>query len=83
WSDRDPVAAKRLAAARAAVAAVAAEHDLPAENLIVPDSVRRLAWQPPEVVDTQTVRAALTATGARRWQVELTAAPLAEALATD
>jgi ribonuclease D len=83
WSDRDPVAAKRLAAARAAVAAVAAEHDLPAENLIVPDSVRRLAWQPPEVVDAQTVRAALTATGARRWQVELTAAPLAEALATD
>jgi ribonuclease D len=83
WADRDPAAAKRLAAARAAVAAVAAEHNLPAENLIVPDSVRRLAWVPPETVDETTVAAALTATGARRWQVELTAGPLAEALNTD
>jgi ribonuclease D len=83
WADRDPAAAKRLAAARAAVAAIAQEHNLPAENLLVPDSVRRLAWVPPETVDAESVRAALTATGARRWQVELTAEPLAEALNAD
>jgi ribonuclease D len=83
WSDRDPAAAKRLAAVRAVVTAIADEHQLPAENLILPDSVRRLAWVPPETVDAGTVRAALTATGARRWQVELTAAPLAEALNAD
>jgi ribonuclease D len=83
WADRDPAAAKRLAAARAAVAAIAEEHNLPAENLIVPDSVRRLAWVPPETVDAESVSAALTATGARRWQVELTAGPLAEALNAD
>jgi ribonuclease D len=80
WADRDPVAAKRLAAARAAVTTVAAEHTLPPENLIAPDSVRRLAWAPPETIDAQTVGAALSASGARRWQVSLVAGPLAEAL---
>jgi ribonuclease D len=82
WADRDPAAAKRLAAARAAVTAVAAEHTLPPENLIAPDSVRRLAWLPPEPVDAESVAAALTANGARRWQVTLVAPPLAEALNT-
>ena len=34
WAERDPVAAKRLAAARAAVAALADASHLPAENLL-------------------------------------------------
>ncbi|HEV7825088.1 MAG TPA: HRDC domain-containing protein [Mycobacteriales bacterium] len=83
WADRDPAAAKRLAAARAAVTAIAAEHTLPAENLIAPDAVRRLAWLPPEQVDTASVTAALAASGARQWQVGLVAEALAEALATE
>jgi ribonuclease D len=83
WADRDPAAAKRLVAARAAVTAIATEHALPPENLIAPDAVRRLAWQPPATVDAPSVAAALEATGARRWQVELTAKGLAEALSAD
>ena len=47
WQERDPVAAQRLAAVRTAIAALADEHSLPAENLVQPDAVRRLAWQPP------------------------------------
>jgi ribonuclease D len=80
WADRDPAAAKRLAAARAAVTTVAEAHTLPPENLIAPDTVRRLAWLPPETVDRDTVAAALTANGARGWQVDLVAPVLAEAL---
>jgi ribonuclease D len=83
WADRDPAAAKRLAAARAAVTAIAAEHTLPAENLIAPDTVRRLAWLPPEHVDAASVAAALTASGARRWQVGLIAESLAESLSSE
>jgi ribonuclease D len=79
WSERDPAAAARLAAAREAVTAIAAAHGLPGENLLPPDAVRRLSWEPPSPVTPETVAAALTGYGARPWQTELTAGPLAEA----
>ncbi|HVQ95622.1 MAG TPA: HRDC domain-containing protein [Mycobacteriales bacterium] len=81
WADRDPDAAARLAAARAAIGELSDRHVLPVENLLAPDLVRRLAWQPPAEPGGVAVAAALVAGGARRWQVELTAEPLAEALA--
>jgi ribonuclease D len=80
WSERDPVAATRLAAVRAAVAALADEHGLPAENLLPPDAVRRLAWQPPDPVSPAAIGADLGRYGARPWQVEVTATPISGAL---
>ena len=73
WSERDPLAAARLQAARQVVTAIAAEVSMPAENLISPDAVRRLSWEPPQPATPETIRAALTASGARPWQAELTA----------
>jgi ribonuclease D len=80
WAERDPVAARRLAAVRAVVAALADEHSLPTENLLQPDAVRRLAWQPPDPASPEDVAADLAAYGARPWQVDLTALPIAKAL---
>ncbi len=80
WAERDPAAADRLVAAKAAVAALADEHNLPAENLLAPDTVRRLAWQPPQPLDAGAVDEALRALGAREWQLALVAGPLAKAL---
>jgi ribonuclease D len=80
WSDRDPAAAVRLAAARATLAEIAKQHRVPLQNLLAPDLVRRLCWEPPELFDTATVERQLVAGGARRWQCELTAHPLATAL---
>ncbi|MDF2969070.1 MAG: ribonuclease [Nocardioidaceae bacterium] len=81
WGDRNPAAAARLAACRAVVAALSERHVVPAENLIPPDAVRRLAWEPPQPFGRDTVRAALVASGARPWQVDLLADRLAESLA--
>lgn len=81
WSERDPAAAGRLAAARLAVATIAEFHTLPVENLLSPDAVRRLSWDPPNPVTLNGVAAALRSWGARPWQVDLTAGPLAAALA--
>jgi ribonuclease D len=50
------------------------------ENLLAPDAVRRLAWEPPQPCDEPAVAQVLTGYGARPWQVELTAGPIAEAL---
>ena len=81
WGDREPAAATRLAAARAAVGAVAERLNLPVENLLAPDAVRRLCWSPPQPADEAAVAVFLREYGARGWQVELTARVLAEALA--
>ncbi len=78
WAQRDPVAAARLDRARAALQALAEQVNLPVENLLTPDLVRRLMWQPPE--DPSAVAATLSAAGARPWQVELTAGLLEDAL---
>jgi ribonuclease D len=80
WADRDPEAAARLVACRAAVGEIAEQHRLPTENLLSPDTVRRLAWTPPERPDSEVVAEVLRGHGAREWQVGLTADVLADAL---
>ncbi|GII76451.1 3'-5' exonuclease [Sphaerisporangium rufum] len=80
WADRDPAAAKRLAAARAAVAAIADEHRMPTENLLQPEAVRRLTWEPPADLGEPSVAARLRGLGAREWQIALTANALSKAL---
>lgn len=79
WADKDPVAAARLAGAKAAVAELAEQRNLPTENLITPDLVRRVSWEPPAEAGAPAVARALTALGARHWQVELVAPVMAEA----
>jgi ribonuclease D len=81
WAARDRTAADRLAAAKAAIAALAAEHNVPAENLVQPSAIRRLVWQPPDPPTTASVAAALHGFDVRSWQVQLIAGPLATALA--
>ncbi|MGP3970682.1 HRDC domain-containing protein [Streptomyces sp. 6N223] len=80
WPDRDPAAAARLAAARGAVTAHAEELRLPQENLLAPDVVRRLCWEPPAERTPQAVSEALRGLGAREWQIEQTVEALTEAL---
>jgi ribonuclease D len=80
WSDRDPAAAIRLAAARATLTEIAQQHRLPVQNLLAPDLLRRLCWEPPEPLDAAGIEQQLVAGGARRWQCELSTHPLATAL---
>ncbi len=80
WAERDPVAAARLARAREVVIRLATTHNLPPENLIAPDSIRRLSWSPPEEISRDTVADALRANGARNWQITLLVGELAPAL---
>lgn len=85
WSEREPAAHARLSAARAGLGELAEGLHLPVENLLSPDLVRRLCWQPPEVPAGEpsdpAVRDFLLAGGARPWQVEAALPCLCEALA--
>lgn len=81
WADKNPAAADRLGRAREVVASLAEQHDLPTENLVSPQLVRNLAWEPPAEVTVETVAAELRADGAREWQIGLIAEQLTTALA--
>jgi ribonuclease D len=81
WAERDPAAAARLTAARRTVAELAQAHTMPGENLLPPDAVRRISWEPPDPPEAGAVAAALATYGARPWQVELAAGPIADAFA--
>lgn len=78
WKSRKPEADVRLRHARAAVQAVAEELSMPAENLLAPDAVRRLAWDPIEPT-VEAVAEALRQRDARPWQVAATAQRIAVA----
>jgi ribonuclease D len=79
WSDKNPAAAQRLEAARAALATLSEELAIPAENLLTPDYLRRLCWEPPRDLTPEGLAEALTERGARSWQVSLLATPLCQA----
>lgn len=81
WADRNPAAFQRLSAARSALASEAETLHLPVENLLTPDLVRRMCWDPPAEASVVSVAEALGAAGARPWQVEHAAPLLAQALA--
>jgi ribonuclease D len=84
WADKDPVAARRLVQAREHISQLAEKLELPAENLLTPDYLRRLLWTPPETRSaselSEEVVTQLRGYGARPWQVELTTDLLVEAI---
>lgn len=79
WKERDPQAAARLTGARAVVESLSEEFDVPVENLLTPDLLRRLCWRPPADISASGLRATLAGMGARAWQAVLLAEPLAVA----
>ncbi|NKQ26957.1 ribonuclease D [Streptomyces galbus] len=83
WADKDPAAAARLSAARTAISALAEELSMPQENLITPDTVRRVCWEPPQSVTADSVAEALASHGARPWQVDLVTPALLTALSAE
>ena len=84
WAERDPVADRRFKAARESMLNLAQVHQLPVENLLTPDYLRRLMWAPPETREpaalAEAVRAQLASYGARPWQAELVTGALVGAI---
>jgi ribonuclease D len=80
WREKDPAAARRLAACKQVVSETAAEHQLLSQNLLAGDVIRRLAWRSVSPVTEDNLRARLAELGARPWQVDLLAAQLVTAL---
>ena len=82
WANRDPVAAERLTATRAALTAFAEEHTVPVENVCSPDPLRRVVWTPPAERSVEGFSMALAEHGVRPWQQEIVAPMLVAAFET-
>ena len=82
WADRNPPAFARWEAARTVIAGLSETHEIPAENLLTPELLRRLAWEPPDSLDPADMRTVLRQAGARDWQADLVVPPLAAAWAS-
>lgn len=80
WAERDPAAAARFATARNRMAELSEELNIPSENILTPDHLRRVCWRPPSEFSVEAISAALAELGARAWQIEKTAPLLAEAM---
>jgi ribonuclease D len=80
WPAKNPGAAARLAAVRGTLSTIAERYELPAENLLTPDHLRRLAWRPPSPLSEESVDEALASLGARPWQRELTVGAITKGL---
>lgn len=79
WADRNPEADGRLKAARAALTALSEDRSIPLENLLTPETLRRVAWTPPAEITAASIGEALEAHGARPWQIEATSQMIADA----
>ena len=79
WRDKFPERYAPLTHAREAVNQRALELNMPAENLITPEYVRRICWDQTRA-DLTTVQEKLAKLGARAWQIDLVAPLLTEAL---
>ena len=66
WERRFPEAHHRLEVVRPMVMAVAGELKIPVENLLTPDYLRRVCFEPQADIALQ-----LQSYGARKWQIEL------------
>lgn len=79
WIDRNPDADRRLKAARPVIEARAEELNMPTENLLTPESLRRVSWAPPAEATGEHIATMLSNLGARPWQVAQTAQLIADA----
>lgn len=74
WPQKFPEANTRLAKAKAVIAQVSEELAIPQENLLTPDYLRQVCWEPQDDIAQQLLRL-----GARNWQVALLAERISQA----
>ncbi|MFZ4895842.1 HRDC domain-containing protein [Plantibacter sp. Mn2098] len=79
WSDKNPEAHERYTEARARITERAEALHMPVENLLTPETLRRLSWNPPAELTADAVAAALRNHDARPWQIDATAQTIADA----
>ncbi len=83
WKEKNPLGYARLTHARLQLATLSQTLQIPVENLITPELVKRICWQnPPTEISKYEgfVKGELEKMGARPWQIELVTSIIAPCL---
>lgn len=80
WANRFPEADQRLKNAKPVMSEISERLQIPLENILTPDYLRQLCFEPPEQISVDSVAQFLLNLGARQWQVEQVSELLANAL---
>ena len=73
WKEKNPLGYARLTHARAALIELSKQIQIPTENLVTPELVKKICWQQPPSSSSEYesfVITQLTQMGARPWQIE-------------
>lgn len=76
WPGRFTDADNRLKAVKPVLQELSESLKIPAENLITPDFVRQVCWEPPVEASANAIGDFLASLGARQWQIDLVAEPI-------
>ncbi|MEY2816510.1 MAG: hypothetical protein RJA78_1086 [Actinomycetota bacterium] len=82
WPQKFPEANARLLAAKAVIAELSTGMNVPPENILSPDTMRAICFEPPMDLTTESISDFLRSKQARNWQIEAVAEGFAVALAT-
>ena len=81
WETKNPQGLEILAGLRAAISGVSEQLNIPDMNLLLPETVKRIAWEPPKPYSKDALRAQLVSLEARAWQIDLLLDPMDKVLA--
>jgi ribonuclease D len=80
WPQKFPDAHARLLASKGLMATLSEEQSIPMENILSPDVLRQLCFEPPQPLDSESISLALRSRRVRQWQIELVVSGLVETL---
>jgi ribonuclease D len=80
WPQKFPDAHARLLASKELMATLSEEQSIPMENILSPDVLRQLCFEPPQPLDSESISLALRSRKVRDWQIELVVPGLVETL---
>ena len=69
WSQKFPEAHARLLTCKHLIAKVAEELSIPAENIVSPEAIRSLCFEPPTPLTAESITARLVEKRVRSWQI--------------
>lgn len=86
WAEKNPEAGRRLAHSKESMADLSERVKVPVENLMTPDTLRRVLWAPPHTREPEELLTGVgdlfAGLGARPWQIGLVAPLVQQATLT-
>ena len=83
WPQKFPKAHARLLSSKELIASISAEQEIPQENILNPEALRGICFEPPEELTLNSITKSLREKYVRQWQIDLVAAGLVVTLAAE